>query len=74
MSDRVAMLRGDTVYRVHWMPGSDVLVGVCHCGAERHSEDPVRLWDWLLAHPVGHEPPAAGSSPEVDRDPVGARG
>lgn len=57
MSDRVAMLRGDTVYRIHWEPGADVLVGVCHCGAERGSEDPADLWDWLLAHPDGHAPP-----------------
>ncbi|XVS66990.1 hypothetical protein ACQPYE_13280 [Actinosynnema sp. CA-299493] len=72
MSDRVAMSRGDAVYRVHWQPGADLLVGVCHCGAEQDSEDPVELWDWLLAHPAGHEPPTAGVSPVVE--PVGARG
>lgn len=43
-----------TVYRVHWQPGTDVLIGVCHCGAAHESQDPVELWDWLLAHPVGH--------------------
>ncbi|MEU3273723.1 hypothetical protein ABZ639_23040 [Saccharomonospora sp. NPDC006951] len=50
-----AMLHGDTVYRIHWVLGTDRLLGVCHCGAEHESEDPVELWDWLLAHPEGHE-------------------
>jgi hypothetical protein len=50
------MLRGDTVYRVHWKLGTDLLVGVCHCGAAHDFEDPVELWNWLLAHPVGHRP------------------
>lgn len=39
------------VLRVHWVPGTDRLHGVCYCGAEREFEDPVELWDWLLAHP-----------------------
>jgi hypothetical protein len=42
---------GALVYRVRWMPGSDVLVGRCHCGAETRAEDPVWLWLWLMAHP-----------------------
>jgi hypothetical protein len=50
------MLRGDSVYRVHWKLGTDLLVGVCHCGAAHDFEDPVELWNWLLAHPVGHRP------------------
>ena len=37
------------------MPGTDTLRGTCHCGAERHAEDPVELWEWLLAHPQGHQ-------------------
>ncbi|MFG2001881.1 hypothetical protein ACGFNU_22285 [Spirillospora sp. NPDC048911] len=37
--------------RVIWEPGSDVLVGVCHCGAEHRSEDPASIWRWLLSHP-----------------------
>jgi hypothetical protein len=40
-----------TVYRVVWQPGSDKLLGVCHCGAERDADDPVQVWQWLLAHP-----------------------
>jgi hypothetical protein len=39
------------VYRIHWTPGSDLLVGRCHCGAECRGEDPVTIWAWLLAHP-----------------------
>ncbi len=53
---RVAVLSGDRVYRVHWRPGTDRLVGVCHCGAEHEAGDPVELWEWLLAHPDGHDP------------------
>jgi hypothetical protein len=45
----------DRVFRVHWQLGSDLLVGVCHCGAEREFDDPLALWDWLLAHPDGHD-------------------
>lgn len=44
-----------SVYRVLWVPGSDNLLGVCHCGAEQLSEDPVDIWCWLLAHPEGHD-------------------
>jgi len=64
---RVAMLRGDNVNRIHWKLGTDVLVGVCHCGAEHESEDPVELWDWLLAHPDGH----GVSAPAEDRKLAG---
>jgi len=42
------------VYRIRWKPGTDVLVGECHCGAVRESQDPVTLWAWLLGHPEGH--------------------
>ncbi|MET7880046.1 hypothetical protein ABZS52_24335 [Micromonospora profundi] len=45
---------GDRVYRIHWVPGTDTLRGICHCGAERVAEEPVELWEWLLAHPQGH--------------------
>ncbi|HEU5471074.1 MAG TPA: hypothetical protein VFV67_10505 [Actinophytocola sp.] len=45
-----------TVYTVHWTPGTDLLVGTCHCGAEHTFEDPATLWDWLLRHPDGHRP------------------
>ncbi|GAA3527978.1 hypothetical protein GCM10022222_08710 [Amycolatopsis ultiminotia] len=64
MSERVAMLSGDKVVRIHWKLGTDVLVGVCHCGAEHESEDPVELWEWLLAHPNGH------GAPVFPREPV----
>jgi hypothetical protein len=49
------MLAGDRVYRVHWVLGTDRLRAVCHCAAEREFDDPVRLWEWLLAHPAGHD-------------------
>jgi hypothetical protein len=50
----MSMLTGGRVHRVHWRPGTDRMTGVCHCGAEHESEDPVELWEWLLAHPDGH--------------------
>ncbi len=39
------------VFRVHWVPGTDRLLGVCFCGAEQEFDDPVELWTWLLEHP-----------------------
>lgn len=42
--------------RVVWVPGSDLLRGVCHCGATHVADGPIEVWDWLLAHPHGHEP------------------
>ncbi|MEH0548265.1 hypothetical protein QA802_35955 [Streptomyces sp. B21-105] len=44
------------VYRVDWLPGTDILHGTCHCGAQHTEQDPVRMWEWMLAHPDGHEP------------------
>ncbi|MEU9478264.1 hypothetical protein [Streptomyces sp. NPDC048191] len=43
------------VYRVDWLPGTDVLRGTCHCGAEHTAGDPVSMWEWMLAHPAGHD-------------------
>ncbi|MFI2203445.1 hypothetical protein ACH47Z_22250 [Streptomyces sp. NPDC020192] len=43
------------VYRIDWLPGTDVLHGTCHCGAEHSAQDPVEMWEWMLAHPEGHE-------------------
>jgi len=51
------MLTGDRVFRIHWVPGTDRLRAVCHCAAEREFDEPVALWDWLLAHPEGHGAP-----------------
>lgn len=53
------------VLRVQWVPGSDWLLGACHCGVEHKSDDPVELWDWLLAH--------EGSSHGRGSDPQEAR-
>jgi hypothetical protein len=44
-------LTGATVYCVDWLPGTDRLLGTCHCGATVEADDPVRLWEWLLGHP-----------------------
>ncbi|MBY8871358.1 hypothetical protein K7640_05815 [Micromonospora sp. PLK6-60] len=64
MSAPTGMLTGDRIYRVHWMPGTDTLRGTCHCGAERVADEPVELWEWLLAHPQGHQPaPAPAPGP-----------
>jgi hypothetical protein len=51
----------DVVFRVTWRPGTDTLLGTCHCGAEHLADDPIELWAWLLAHPAGHEPIATSS-------------
>ena len=43
-------------YRIEWTPGTDLLRGMCSCGAARDFEDPVTLWNWLLGHwLLGHE-------------------
>ncbi|QSB16723.1 hypothetical protein JQS43_10835 [Natronosporangium hydrolyticum] len=71
MTEQVGMLAGDRVYRIHWLPGTDTLFGVCHCGAEQTAEEPAAMWDWLLAHPSGHQlrpPPVPSpvSSPRTE--------
>ncbi|MEU5962213.1 hypothetical protein ABZ777_13495 [Micromonospora parva] len=58
MTSRAGTPIGERVYRIHWVPGTDTLRGICHCGAERLAEEPVELWEWLLAHPQGHQGPA----------------
>lgn len=45
------------VYRIDWLPGTDTLHGTCHCGREHRSQDPIEMWEWMLAHPQGHQPP-----------------
>jgi hypothetical protein len=54
------------ILRVHWLPGTDQLLGTCHCGAQHTALDPVELWDWLHAHPVGHRGGAADDGPEPE--------
>lgn len=56
-------------YRVRWVPGSDLLRAECHCSAARDFEGPVELWEWLLAHPVGHQ---VATTAEPVRAPVPA--
>ncbi|MGX1273484.1 hypothetical protein [Streptomyces phaeoluteigriseus] len=50
------------VYRIDWLPGTDVLHGTCHCGAEHAAQDPVEMWEWMLGHPEGHRPPGRDES------------
>jgi hypothetical protein len=57
------------VLRVHWIPGTDQLLGTCHCGAEHTALDPVELWDWLHAHPVGHRRRPGDPDRQQDPDP-----
>jgi len=57
------VLDGERVIRVNWLPGSDRLRGRCHCGAETEAEDPVEMWEWLLAHP---DHPSGGPRPEPE--------
>lgn len=63
------------VYRIDWMPGTDLLHGTCHCGAEHTAQDPVEMWEWMLGHPVGHAAPESPSQsplespPESPKDP-----
>jgi len=54
---------GAELIRVRWLPGSDRLVGTCHCGAETVAEDPVALWEWLLAHPDHADQPDQPDQP-----------
>jgi hypothetical protein len=51
------------VYRIDWLPGTDVLHGTCHCGAEHAAQDPVEMWKWMLGHPEGHRPPGRDGNP-----------
>ncbi|WP_392749170.1 hypothetical protein [Streptomyces sp. LN590] len=63
------MLDGEMVYRIVWVPGTDRLRGWCWCGEDRESEDPVELWEWLLAHPDGHPGQGAAPAPDVTPHP-----
>ncbi|CAM5546614.1 hypothetical protein [Streptomyces aurantiogriseus] len=46
------------IYRIDWLPGTDILHGTCHCGAEHTAQDPIEMWEWMLGHPEGHQPGA----------------
>jgi hypothetical protein len=65
------VLGGERVLRVNWLPGSDRLRGRCHCGAETEVEDPVAMWEWLLAHP-DHPSGGADSPPPTELPPAPA--
>ncbi len=57
------------VYRIDWIPGTDELLGLCHCGATHRGQDPALMWEWMLAHPVGHTP--ATQVGDDGKEPVG---
>jgi hypothetical protein len=57
------------VLRVEWLPGTDHLLGTCHCGASYRGQDPVEAWDWLHAHP-GHPAHADPADPADPTDPA----
>ncbi|MBW0103029.1 hypothetical protein [Pseudonocardia sp. KRD291] len=61
---------GAPVVRVVWLPGSDRLEGICHCGATTVADGPVEVWEWLFAHPVDHH--TAGHHPAGPADPAPA--
>jgi hypothetical protein len=53
----------DRTFEITWVPGTDTMLGRCHCGAERRAEEPIELWTWLLGHPSGHGPQDSGGRP-----------
>jgi hypothetical protein len=56
------------LFRIEWLPGDDLLVGVCFCGAQQTDDEPKPLWAWLFAHPDGHDVrPAQAGSPRDSR-------
>jgi hypothetical protein len=63
------MLAGGTVNRITWRPGTDRLLGTCHCGAMGEAEDPVAMWEWLLAHPQHPEHSEHSGHPEQSGHP-----
>lgn len=60
------VLDGPHVLRVNWLPGSDRLRGRCFCGAESEADDPIQMWEWLLAHP-DHPRGGADEPPPPER-------
>ncbi len=61
------MLDGRHVYRVVSQLGTDLLVGHCWCGESRSAQDPIELWQWLIAHPDTHGDGCAGPvAPDAD--------
>ncbi|MCW2793516.1 MAG: hypothetical protein JWO76_2614 [Nocardioides sp.] len=66
------MLSGRSVYRVVWKLNTDILVGYCWCGQTHEAQDPVELWDWLLAHPDQHGDGSAAEPPVPAPQLVGA--
>ncbi|MEV4241597.1 hypothetical protein AB0J47_41305 [Nocardia sp. NPDC049737] len=49
--------------RVRWVPGTDTLLGTCHCSAQHITEDPVDLWQWMDNHHHNPPGPPQGAEP-----------
>ncbi|WUL88998.1 hypothetical protein OHA41_38920 (plasmid) [Streptomyces sp. NBC_00342] len=58
-------MTADAVLRVQWLPGTDELLGTCHCAAIFSSQDPEELWEWLHDHP-DHRSPRPSKGPSCD--------
>ncbi|WP_069816051.1 hypothetical protein [Streptomyces sp. TP-A0874] len=56
------------VYRIDWLPGTDILHGTCHCGAEHTDQDPTAMWEWMLSHPTGHSVASADAGQAAGTD------
>lgn len=55
-SFRTGSFQTGEIYRIDWLPGTDILHGTCHCEREHTTQDPIEMWEWMLAHPQGHQP------------------
>jgi len=51
------------VYRIDWVPGTDLLHGRCHCGTEHTAQNPEAMWSWMLAHPDHPLTPSTPGTP-----------
>ncbi|MBO1330654.1 hypothetical protein [Streptomyces sp. VRA16 Mangrove soil] len=61
-------MSGGAVYRIDWLPGTDLLSGRCHCGARHEDQDPVAMWEWMLAHPDHPSSRPSSPLPSTDKD------
>jgi hypothetical protein len=73
-TESVPAAAGTRILRVVWLPGSDQLQGLCHCGATQVADSPADIWQWLLGHPVGHAAPAPARLPDPPRPVLARRG
>lgn len=62
-------MRSDAVLRVHWVPGTDHLLGTCHCGAQ-HRAQRARLRDGPGDDPAEGALPGGDVARAEDRECV----